>query len=149
MYKHILIPTDGSELSTRGVACGLELAKTLSAKVTIVHAIEVFTSVFSSPDGQWIGGAELVGQLEAAQEESAKNALDAVSRQAAEAGVTAEIVSSRDLTPSDSIIKTAEERGCDLIVMASHGRRGVRRMMLGSQTAEVLARSDVPVLVIR
>jgi nucleotide-binding universal stress UspA family protein len=53
------------------------------------------------------------------------------------------------MTPSDAIIKTAQERGCDLIVMASHGRRGVRRMMLGSQTAEVLARSDVPVLVIR
>lgn len=149
MYKHILIPTDGSELSTRGVTCGLELAKTLSAKVTFVHAIEVFTSVFSSPDGQWIGGAELVGQLEAAQEQSAKTALDAVSQQASEAGVPADTVSLRDVTPSDAIIQTAEEHACDLIVMASHGRRGVRRMMLGSQTAEVLARSTVPVLVIR
>ena len=149
MYKHILIPTDGSELSTRGVACGLEMAQALSARVTFLHAIEVFTSVFTSPDGQWIGGAELVGQFEAAQEQSAKNALDAVAKQAAEAGIAAEIVSARQTTPSDAIIQTAKERGCDLIVMASHGRRGVRRMMLGSQTAEVLARSDVPVLVIR
>lgn len=149
MYKHILIPTDGSELSTRGVTCGLELAKALSAKVTFINAIEVFTSVFSSPDGQWIGGAELVGQLEAAQEQGAKDALDAVSRQAVDAGVPYETTSMRDMPASDAIIQTAEERGCDLIVMASHGRRGVRRMMLGSQTAEVLARSTVPVLVIR
>jgi nucleotide-binding universal stress UspA family protein len=149
MYKHILIPTDGSELSTRGVTCGLELAKALSAKVTFLHAIEVFTSVFSSPDGQWIGGAELVGQLEAAQEQSAKNALDAVGQQADAAGIAFDSAFMREMTPSDAIIQTAEERGCDLIVMASHGRRGVRRMMLGSQTAEVLARSHVPVLVIR
>jgi nucleotide-binding universal stress UspA family protein len=149
MYKHILVPTDGSELATRGLACALELARTLSARVTVLNAIEPFTAVFSSPDGQWIGGAELAGQLEAAQEQTAKKVLAEAQAQAATAGVVCDTLFLNNAAPSDAIVQTAQERGCDLIVMASHGRRGVKRMMLGSQTAEVLAHSTIPVLVIR
>ncbi len=149
MYKHILVPTDGSELANRGVTAAVELAKSLSAKITLLHAVEAFNAAFTSPDGAWIGGAELYSQIEAAQTENAEKILQEASQTVAASGVLFEAVSTKDSPPADAIVKAAEEKGCDLIVIASHGRRGVSRMVLGSQTSEVLAHSKVPVLVIR
>ena len=148
MYKKILIATDGSELATRGVSHGLELAKSLSLPVTIVTTTEMW-SMFEmiseaerrniNPIEQYENNATKVAEkMLAAAEESAKNL-----------GVSCECVHVADRDPADGILETAASKGCDLIVMASHGRRGVRQVFLGSVASEVLAKSKLPVLIVR
>lgn len=145
MYRNILIATDGSELAGHGVAHGLALAKALGAKVTIVTATDMIPTGPHTP----IPWPHDIERYEAAAASSAKRILAKAAASAAAAGVectTAHIV---DELPAEGILKACERHGCDLIVMASHGRSGVRRMLLGSQAAKVVAMSKTPVLVCR
>jgi nucleotide-binding universal stress UspA family protein len=146
MYKHILVSTDGSEVAQKGVDQGLSLAKSVGAKVTIVTVTERFP-VYPGPD--WIPGPTEIADWEARQKEAATGVLADAKAQADRLGVAAETVHVPEAQPAEAIIATAKERHCDLIVMASHGRRGLRRLLLGSQTSEVLVSSPVPVLVVR
>lgn len=146
MYKHILIATDGSEVARKGVDHGLSLARSVGAKVTIVMVTERWP-VYAGPD--WIPGPTEMAEYEARQKEAATTVLADVKAAADRLGVAADTVHVPEAQPAEAIIATAGERQCDLIVMASHGRRGLRRLLLGSQTSEVLVSSAVPVLVVK
>jgi len=145
MYKHILIATDGSELAHKAVVQGFALAKALGAKVTVVTVTEPWTAVVPGE----MGMAFPVDEYEKGASENAANILVAVKTEADTAGVAADTVHMADQYPADGIIATAKEKGCDLIVMASHGRRGLSRLLIGSQANQVVIHSDVPVLVVR
>ena len=148
MYKRILIATDGSELSEKGLSKGLELAKDLDAEVDIVTVSEPWAVGMYDAMG-WSVGYMNSPEYKADRDENAQKVL-APAKAAAEAqGLRVNVVHVLDRYAADGIIDTATERNSDLIVMTSHGRRGMTRVLLGSQTAEVLARSTVPVLVIR
>jgi nucleotide-binding universal stress UspA family protein len=146
MYKHILLSTDGSEVAGKGVDHGLSLAKSLGAKVTVVMVTERFP-MYAGPE--WIPGPTEMAAYDARQKEAATQVLGDVKAAADRLGVDAETVHVPEAQPAEMIIATANQRQCDLIVMASHGRRGLRRLLLGSQTSEVLLSSPVPVLVVR
>lgn len=142
MFKHILIATDGSELAGKGVLTGLELAKTLGAKVTIMIAIEPWKSMI-------VGEAAFsfpIEEYEKAAAETAETVLKATRELAAKVGVPCETVHVTNF-PAEGIVETAEAKGCDIIVLTSHGRRGLARAVLGSQASRVLTLSKVPVLV--
>lgn len=139
MYKHILISTDGSELAQKGVDHGLSLAKTLGSTVTVITVTEPYPLQSAATRASWIE----------AQANHAEAALSAARDMAAKAEVKIEVVHTTDQSPAEAIVEAAKKLGCDLIVMASHGRRGVSRLLLGSQTAEVVHYSAIPVLVVR
>ena len=144
MYKHILIATDGSELANKAVDAGLALAKELKAKVTAVTATEPWSTMVT-------GDAALAFPVEEYEKGAAENAarvLGGVSSAAKAQGVACETVRVSNFA-AEGIIDTAKTCGCDLIVMASHGRRGLARMLLGSQAMRVLTLSTVPVLICR
>ena len=144
MYKHILIATDGSELADRAIAAGLGLAQALNARVTVVTVTEPWSAMV-------IGEPALAFPLddyEKAAAENAKRVLASAGSAAEDAGVVCETVHASDF-PAEGIIATAKDKGCDLIVMASHGRRGLSKLILGSQASRVLALSTVPVLICR
>jgi len=145
MYKHILIATDGSELAHKAVVQGFGLAKAVGAKVTVVTVTEPWTAVVPGE----MGMAFPVDEYEKGASENAGNILAAIRREADAAGVACETVHMADQYPADGIIATAKDRACDLIVMASHGRRGLSRLLIGSQANQVVVHSDVPVLVVR
>jgi nucleotide-binding universal stress UspA family protein len=148
MFKHILLPTDGSKLSDRAVQRGIEFAKAVKAKVTAVHAVPEFRMIveegFISPMS-----AELKNRFERDSQEHAKKMLAKVQKAAKAAGVKCETVALVSDFPYQQIIETAKKKKCDLIVMASHGRKGLSSLLLGSETAKVLTHSKVPVLVVR
>ena len=148
MYKKILIPTDGSELADKGVAHGLDLAKAVGASAVLVSVTEIWSGLDMASKVEQ-GKDNPIELFETAAEQAANSILAKAAASAKAAGVAAETVHVRDREPAVGIMETAELQDCDLIVMASHGRRGLGRMLLGSQTAEVLAFSKVPVLVLR
>ena len=144
MYKHILIATDGSELAGKAVTTGLTLAKELGAKVTAVTVTEPWSAMMS-------GEPALVFPIEDYEKVAADNAqriLAGVQDAAKAAGIACETVHVSDF-PAEGIIETAKAKGCELIVMASHGRRGLSKLLLGSQATRVLTLATVPVLVCR
>jgi nucleotide-binding universal stress UspA family protein len=145
MFKHILLPTDGSPVSIAGVEKGIELAAALQAKVTVLVVIEQFHVLTLNPT-----------QLESSRKDyegvatrHATEALEAAKAKAEAAGVTFATKLLHGDHPHEVIVEAAKSEGCDLIAMASHGRRGVSLMVLGSQTSRVLAHATVPVLVLR
>ncbi|CDN95864.1 MULTISPECIES: universal stress protein [Hyphomicrobiales] len=146
MYQHILIATDGSELAQKGVAHGLSLAKSLGARVTFVTVTEPFP-VYAG-DG-WAFGAEDIDRYDADQQKFAQDIFDALKEPADKTGVTYATRHVPGRRPAEAILEVAAEDGCSLIVMTSHGRRGLGRLLLGSQTSEVVSHSPVPVLVVR
>jgi len=148
MYKHVLIATDGSELAQKGVDHGLALAKVLGATASIVVVSELFTGPVLA-DGADIGLMTTAAELRHELERSAEALLKSVGEQAERMGVPCETVHVLGVVPAEGILDTAAKRSCDLIVMASHGRRGIVRLVLGSQTAEVLAGATTPVLIVR
>ncbi len=147
MYKHLLVPTDGSQLSNDAVERAINFAKETGARLTALHVMpEYIPPAFAEfPAAGQASFAEFVK----ATEENARTVLDAVRQSAAAAGVDCETVSVRHTQPYRAIIDTARERACDLIFMASHGRRGLSALVLGSETNKVLTHSNVPVLVFR
>jgi nucleotide-binding universal stress UspA family protein len=145
MYKNLLIATDGSELADKGVAHGLELAKALGAKVTIVTVSEPWTAFIPGE----VGATFPVEEYEQAIEANASATLAAVTKRAEAAGVACTQLHVKDQFPAEGVLETAKKERCDLIVMASHGRSGVQRLLLGSQTNKVVTQSTIPVLVCR
>jgi nucleotide-binding universal stress UspA family protein len=143
VYARILIPTDGSELAGRGLRDGLALAAALGATVAIITVSETW------PLGAGVADQAVFDDWRRSSAASAKLVLDTAADLAASAGVTARTVYVPEERPADAIVKYAEAHDTDLIVMASHGRRGLQRLVLGSQTSEVLSRSSIPVLVVR
>jgi nucleotide-binding universal stress UspA family protein len=145
MFNHILIPTDGSTLSEATLDKGLRFAKGLPARVTVVCAVpelHFFTYETEIPkDVKEKSRQENRGRAE--------QILARAARSAKEHGVSCETVCATEDQPHAAIIQTAEEKGCDLIMMASHGRKGVRGLLLGSETQKVLTLSKIPVLVYR
>lgn len=146
MYRHILVSTDGSDVARKGVDQGLALAKALGAKVTILAVTERLPAYAGLDPGL---GAVAYADFGAGQREAAEKVLAEVKATAAGLGVTAETILLEKALPAEAIIEVAKSQGCDLITMASHGRRGLGRLVLGSVTAEVLAHSPTPVLVVR
>jgi nucleotide-binding universal stress UspA family protein len=142
MYKHILIATDGSELAGKAVTAGLALAKRLGAKVTAVSAIEPWLSIASSDT------AAAFMEYQKAAEQDVARILGQVSTTAREHGVKCETITVTQAA-AEAIIDTANSAQCDLIVMSSHGRRGLARVLLGSQAMRVVTLSSVPVLICR
>jgi nucleotide-binding universal stress UspA family protein len=147
MYKHILIPTDGSRLALRAVVHGVALAKATGARVTGLFVAPAATPVvyrrfvpvgYASPDEH----AEMI-------ERAAAHHLAAVSKAAARAGVRCDCVTVTGDFPAEAIAAEAKRRRCDLIFMASHSRAGLQALLLGSETRRVLQESKIPVLVDR
>ena len=143
MYRHILVPTDGSRLSAPALRTAAGLAKALGAKLTGLHVVAPY-----SPARGGAGYASMRG-FRRAVEKQAGHALAAFSAEARARGVTATAVSVVGGEPWQAVLRAARARKCDLIVMASHGRRGLAGLILGSETAKVLAHSKIPVLVCR
>ena len=136
MYRHILIPTDGSKLAHKGVAHGLSLAKAVGARVTVLTVEPIFfTKKFADFKKEWSAQAASV--------------LKGIADEAKAAGVQCETIQMAHGSPDEAILGMAKDKGCDLIVMASHGERGIAGVMLGSVTAKVLAQAHVPVTVYR
>lgn len=143
MYTHLLIATDGSSLADAAVAQGLALAKALKAKVTAVTVTEPLPSIL-------VGEATSAYPVEhyvSAARANAREVLARVTAAASGQGVSCDTVHVEDHFPAEGIIETAQARKCDLIVMASHGRRGLAKLFLGSQATRVLSASPVPVLI--
>jgi nucleotide-binding universal stress UspA family protein len=148
MYKHILIATDGSELAGKGVEHGLALAKPLGAKVTVLTVTEPLP-VEAVEDAKRESVRDPLGGYEHQMDQYVATLMKGVKATASGLGVAIEINRETDRSPAEAIVRSARLNGCDLIVMASHGRRGINKLILGSQTSEVLALTTIPVLVVR
>jgi nucleotide-binding universal stress UspA family protein len=148
MYSKILIATDGSDLASKAVDHGLRLAESVGAAVVIVTVTEAWSPLEMADDIQ-AGVLDATKVYEDAVARSAKAIIEDAMDRAVSASVVFETRHVKDCRPADGIMNTAELEACDLIVMASHGRRGLQRMLLGSQAAEVITLSKRPVLVIR
>lgn len=149
MYANILLSTDGSDVARKGVEHGIALAKVLNAKATIVTVTEALPIDYGGGiDSGWIPSKEEIASFDAACKERAGKVLDQARAMADRSGLSVELLHVPNAHPATAIVETAKSRGCDLIVMASHGRRGLRKLFLGSQTSEVLVNGSVPVLVV-
>jgi len=146
MYKKVLIATDGSDLADKALDQGLELAKTCGAEVIIMTVTDIWSALEMAHHVQ-AGEQNPVADYEAAATAAAEKVLNAANDKAAKAGVECTTVHVRDRHPAQGIIDTAKEKSCDLIIMSSHGRRGIEKILLGSVAAEVITHCEIPVLV--
>jgi nucleotide-binding universal stress UspA family protein len=148
LFRHILFPTDGSDISGRAARSAVILARTLGARLTALHVIPPYLPPLPDLTGGYTY-AMTENEYARAVKAEADQILATVSELADEAHVPCEAVSTLSNAPWDAIIRTAGERGCDAIVMASHGRKGLSGLVLGSETAKVLTHCAIPVLVTR
>jgi nucleotide-binding universal stress UspA family protein len=146
MYQNILIATDGSKLAESAVSHGVSLAKSTGAKV-IALIFEHPFSVFNVPESQMMQMPEAFAKHADNIMHHATKALDYVASTAKMADVPCKTIQLEHDQPYQAIIDTANDQGCDLIVMASHGRSGISAVLLGSVTNKVLAHTKIPVLV--
>jgi len=146
MYKNILIATDGSALAEKAVSHGLMLAKSVGAKVTAL-IVEAPFNVFDVPESRIRQMSEAFAQHAEHTKQHAAKVLNRVANEAKTAGVPCDTVQLEHGFPYQAIITTAKDKGCDIIVMASHGRSGITAVLLGSVTNKVLTHTDIPVLV--
>lgn len=144
MFKKILVPTDGTELSAKAIDGAVEVARQLGAQIIGVTVIEPYS--YSSLSEY---RPESFEDYEARMEKVARQRLEKLESVAKAANVPVETVIARSFSPYEAIIDTAKERGCDAIFMASHGRRGLNAVLLGSETQKVLTHSTIPVMVYR
>jgi nucleotide-binding universal stress UspA family protein len=149
MYTRIVVGIDGSELANKALRHAVSLAKENHAKLFAVTATESTVLLAAGAEGMGANVGEIIADLEHVKANSAKATLAEAKTRASEQGVTIEGIHVASSTGADAIISTANLEGADLIVMGSHGRRGLGRLLLGSQAAEVLAHSTVPVLVVK
>jgi len=145
MYKHLLIATDGSELAQKAVAQGFALAKAVNAKVTIVTVSEPWTLAAPAE----VAIVYPVEDYERAAAANASKILADASAAGAKLQITCDTVHVKEEFPAEGIVETARARGCDLIVMASHGHRGLMRLVMGSQAHRVVTQSATSVLICR
>ena len=147
MYKRILVATDGSKLSDKAVQHALQLADMTGAEVVALKVVPRY------PQTYFEGGVALavaeVARIEKQWNDDALAAVNAVKSAGQKLEVKVKPVTAKSDLVSDAIIATAKRQKCDLIVMASHGRRGIKRLLLGSETQQVLTHSHIPVLVLR
>ena len=147
MFKHILVPTDGSHLSQSTVARAVSYAKETGARITLFYAEPDAPASFDGMGG--ISGPQFAQEVNDCLDEAANDILEEAEKMARDAGVDANKVVLIGNRPHELIIQAAESNDCDLIFMASHGRRGVSALLLGSETNKVLTHSMIPVLVFR
>lgn len=147
MFKHVLVPTDGSGFSNKAVTVGARLARTLGAKLLLLHV----RSPIESPHHVEGGALSNLGGNVAMQEieDEERELLDAALAIAAAQGTNAETAFIAGYSPYEAIIRIASEQACDLIVMASHGHHGITGLLIGSETQKVLNHTTIPVLVVR
>ncbi|MDH5204498.1 MAG: universal stress protein [Hylemonella sp.] len=147
MYKRILVATDGTTLSKKAVASAISMAQLTGAEMVVLKVVPRY------PQSYFEGGVALaandIQRIEKQWAEQAQSIVDAVAKSAKAKGVTTKAVTAKSDLVSEAIIATAKKQKCDLIVMASHGRRGIKRLLLGSETQLVLTHSHIPVLVLR
>lgn len=148
MYTNILVATDGSKLSAKAVKTACALAKATGAKLTGFYAMPQFPAPIYA-EGAAYGNMAGRARYEATVKSHADTVLQDVTKAAAKAGVASDVVAQTSEQPYEAIIKAAKRNRCDLIVMASHGRRGLAGLVLGSETQKVLTHTDTPVLVVR
>lgn len=147
MFKHILIPTDGSEISNNAAQRGIALAKALGAKVTLLHVSATYRRMMD--EGYLVGPNLGRAAWEESADQRAREILDGVAAAASKAGVKCGTLHVYNNNTHGAIVDAAGKAGCDLIVMGSHGYGAVKGAMIGSETTRVLANSKIPVLVIR
>ena len=148
MYTHVLLPTDGSKLADKAVKQGIALAKSIGARVTVMIATPEFQVVMD--EGFVLPNAMMLRKrFEDETMRRATKVLDSVKAGAQAAGVKCDTVVTSSGRPYEAIIKQAKKSKCDLIMMASHGRKGLSGILLGSETTKVLTHSTIPVLVVR
>lgn len=147
MYQRILVATDGSSLSKKAVSSAISLAALMGAELVALKVVARYpTSYFEG--GIAMQAAE-IGRVEKQWAENGQAIVDAVQQSAQAKGVKTKAITVKSDLVSDAIIAAAKKNKCDLIVMASHGRRGIKRLLLGSETQLVLTHSHIPVLVLR
>lgn len=147
MYKHILVPTDGSKLSVKAAKQAVKLAKLLGARLTAFYAAPDFSSTYYG-DGYILRAPSAEAQTEALHKQ-ARQFLSLIEVEAAVEKVPCTAMHTVSDSPYEAIIDAAKKSKCDLIMMASHGRRGLAALVLGSETQKVLLHSKIPVLVCR
>lgn len=148
MFKHIMVPTDGSRLAARGVKAGVRLAKALGARVTGVYVIPVYVPPMYGEAAIYVPGLS-PKEYKRITERQAKKALAAVEIEARLAGVPCQTKFLVETPAWKGLLRAARSARCDAIAMASHGRGGLGGLILGSETQRVLAQSKIPVLVVR
>jgi len=147
MYKKILVATDGSTLSKKAVTHAISLAQLSGAELVALKVVPRYPQSYF--EGGMVLPASDVGRIEKQWMEHSQTIVDAVAKSGTAKGVTVKAITSKSDLVSDAIIAAAKKHKCDLIVMASHGRNGVKRLLLGSETQLVLTHSTIPVLVLR
>jgi nucleotide-binding universal stress UspA family protein len=148
MYRHILVPTDGSKLSLKAAKVAAQLAAALKARITTIYVIAPYLPAMEA-EGLAFYGAYTAREYEKSMRKTGDQAHAKVKAVAGAARVKSEALTVVQGNPWEAIIKAAREKKCDLIVMASHGRRGLQGLLLGSETQKVLTHSKTPVLVCR
>ena len=147
MYTRILVATDGSTLSKKAVASAIQLAATCAAELVAVKVVPRYPQAYF--EGSIPLSVQEVNRIEKQWSDAAQANLDAVAKAAKAKGVSAKTITVKSDVVSDAIISAAKKQKADLIVMASHGRKGIKRLLLGSETQQVLTHSHIPVLVLR
>ena len=148
MYKHILVATDGSKLSLKAVKSAAKLAQAVGARLTGVYVMPEYMPPIYGEASLYVTQVS-PKTFKEAMEKDAKAALAALTKESQSAGVASTGLKATNAQPWSAIVSTARSKKCDLIVMASHGRRGLAGLLLGSETTKVLTHSKVPVLVVR
>ena len=149
VYEHILLPTDGSEVAEAGIIHGLNLACKHGSKITVVTVTEPLGGQFAFASDLWSPSDEEAAAFDETQAQIAQRILAPVKERAEALGLAVETLHVPWRRVAGALVDVACDKGCSLIVMSSHGRSGMNRIVLGSQTAEVLATSSVPVLVVK
>ena len=147
MFKHILISTDGSPVAHKAAKAGIALAHALGAKVTAYYAVEQLQLAYA--DEGYMMNQKMIEGIEDSARQAGQKRVDAIGKMAKAAGGPFASVVTKALTPYEGIIAAAKKRRCDVIFMASHGRRGLSRLIMGSVTQKVLTHSRIPVVVYR
>jgi nucleotide-binding universal stress UspA family protein len=147
MYKRILVPTDGSALSKKAVKSAVDLASATGAEVVALHVVPRYPRSYFE-GGLALSAAE-IERIEQQWTEQGQALADAVGKAAGKAGVRARAITVRSDLVAEAILAAARKARCDLVVMASHGRKGLKRLLLGSETQHVLTHGNIPVLVVR
>lgn len=149
MYTHIVCAVDGSELSTKALRHAIALARSFNARLSVLTVTDPSIIVAPSAEIMMVDTASILAELDKAKEESAKGILADAGRVGQDEGITVHPVYLPGHPAAEGIVTTAKNLKADLIVMGSHGRRGLGRLLLGSQAAEVLAHSTTPVLIVK
>jgi nucleotide-binding universal stress UspA family protein len=145
MFKKILVPTDGSPVSEKSARAAIEFAASNGAGVVALSVAQLYPYMLMPEAGAMVD----LSAYEEAQDQTAQQHVEAVKKMAAAANVACEAIATRGVHPYEEILATASDKQCDAIWIASHGRRGLDKLLLGSETQRVLAHATIPVIVYR